>query len=49
MGPDYAAMYRWFNREGYRVDIEALKRTYGIPLTSFDRYLSRSRLYWKAA
>ncbi len=49
VGHDFAEMYRWFNREGYRVDIEALKRTYGIPLTSFDRYLSRSRLYRKAA
>jgi len=49
VGGDFAAMYRWFNREGYRVDIEALRKTYGIPLTSFDRYLSRSRLYQKAA
>ncbi len=49
VGPDFAAMYRWFNREGYRVDIEGLRKTYGIPLTSFDRYLSRSRLYRKAA
>ncbi len=49
VGADFAAMYRWFNREGYRVDIEALRKTYGIPLTSFDRYLSRSRLYRKAA
>ncbi len=49
VGPDFAAMYRWFNREGYRVDIEGLRQTYGIPLTSFDRYLSRSRLYQKAA
>ncbi len=49
VGPDYAAMYRWFNRVGYRVDIEGLRKTYGIPLTSFDRYLSRSRLIRKAA
>ncbi len=49
VGPDFAAMYRWFNREGYRVDIEGLRKAYGIPLTSFDRYLSRSRLYRKAA
>ena len=49
VGHDFAEMYRWFNREGYRVDIEALRKTYGIPLTSFDRYLSRSRLYRKAA
>lgn len=49
VGHDFAEMYRWFNREGYRVDIEALKKTYGIPLTSFDRYLSRSRLIRKAA
>lgn len=49
VGRDFAEMYRWFNREGYRVDIEALKKTYGIPLTSFDRYLSRSRMFRKAA
>ena len=49
VGHDFAEMYRWFNRQGYRVDIEALKKTYGIPLTSFDRYLSRSRLVRKAA
>ncbi len=49
VGPDFAAMYRWFNREGYKVDIEALRKTYRIPLTSFDRYLSRSRMYRKAA
>ncbi len=49
VGPDFAAMYRWFNREGYKVDIEALRKTYRIPPTSFDRYLSRSRTYRKAA
>ncbi len=49
VGPDFAAMYRWFNREGYNVEIEALRKTYRIPLTSFDRYLSRSRYYRKAA
>lgn len=49
VGHDFAEMYRWFNREGYRVEIETLRKTYGIPLTSFDRYLSRSRLLRKAA
>ncbi len=49
VGPDFAAMYRWFNREGYKVDVEALRKTYRIPLTSFDKYLNRSRFYHKAA
>ncbi len=49
VGPDFAEMYRWFNKVGYSVDIEGLRKTYGIPLTSFDRYLSRSRLIRKAA
>lgn len=48
-GPDFAAMYRWFNRVGYSVDIEGLRKTYRVPLTSFDRFLSRSRLVRKAA
>ncbi len=49
VGQDFAAMYRWFNREGYKVDIEALRKTYRIPLTTFDRYLNTSRMYRKAA
>ncbi len=49
VGPDFALMYRWFNREGYNVDIEALKNRWGIRLNSFSRWLGRSILYKKAA
>ena len=49
VGEDFASMYRWFNREGYNVDIEALKNRWGLRLTSFSRWLGRSMLYKKAA
>ena len=49
VGHDFASMYRWFNREGYQVDIEELKKRWGIRLTSFSRWLGRSALYRKAA
>jgi uncharacterized protein YbjT (DUF2867 family) len=49
VGEDFASMYRWFNREGYNVDIEALKNRWGLRLTSFSRWLGRSMLYRKAA
>jgi uncharacterized protein YbjT (DUF2867 family) len=49
VGHDFASMYRWFNREGYQVNIEALKNRWGIRLTSFSRWLGRSMLYKKAA
>lgn len=48
-GYDVAAMYGWLNEEGFDVDIEALRRRYGIPLTPFSRFLGRSGLYRKAA
>ena len=49
VGRDFALMYRWFNRQGYQVDIEELKNRWGIRLTSFSRWLGRSMLYKKAA
>jgi uncharacterized protein YbjT (DUF2867 family) len=49
VGRDFALMYRWFNRRGYQVDIEALRNRWGIRLTSFPRWLGRSALYRKAA
>lgn len=49
VGHDFALMYRWFNKGGYQVDIEGLRRRYGIKLTSFDEFLRRSSLYRKAA
>jgi uncharacterized protein YbjT (DUF2867 family) len=49
VGHDFALMYRWFNRQGYQVDIEELENRWGIRLTSFSRWLGRSALYRKAA
>jgi uncharacterized protein YbjT (DUF2867 family) len=49
VGRDFALMYRWFNRQGYQVDIEELQNRWEIPLTRFSRWLGRSALYRKAA
>jgi uncharacterized protein YbjT (DUF2867 family) len=49
VGRDFAQMYRWFNRQGYQVDIEELQNHWEIPLTRFSRWLGRSQLYRKAA
>jgi uncharacterized protein YbjT (DUF2867 family) len=49
VGHDFAMMYGWFNREGYQVDIEELKKRWGVRPTSFSRWLGRSVLYRKAA
>jgi uncharacterized protein YbjT (DUF2867 family) len=49
VGRDFAMMYRWFNRQGYQVDIEELQNRWEIPLTRFSRWLGRSHLYRKAA
>jgi uncharacterized protein YbjT (DUF2867 family) len=35
MGHDFATMFRWFNQVGYAIDIPALKRQFGLPLTTF--------------
>ncbi len=35
LGRDMAVMYRWFNTEGYQVDIQKLAKQWGIPLTRF--------------
>jgi uncharacterized protein YbjT (DUF2867 family) len=32
-GHDFAVMFRWFNEVGYNVDIPALQKRWGIPLT----------------
>jgi hypothetical protein len=49
VGHDFALMYRWFNRQGYQVDIEEMKNRWGLRLTSFSRWLGRSALYRNAA
>lgn len=35
VGHDFAVMFRWFNAVGYSVDIPALQKRWGIPLTKF--------------
>lgn len=35
VGEDMALMYRWFNNKGYQVNIAALQKQWGIPLTKF--------------
>ena len=37
-GEEYALMYRWFAREGYEADIEAVRTIYP-PLTTLEQYL----------
>lgn len=34
-GDDFAAMFKWFNDVGYDVDIPALRKRFGLPLTGF--------------
>jgi uncharacterized protein YbjT (DUF2867 family) len=38
VGPDGVAMYRWFERVGYDVDVPALRRRFNF-VTSFETYL----------
>jgi len=35
MGHDFAVMFRWFHEVGYSVDIPALAKWDGLPLTTF--------------
>ncbi len=39
MGHDLAMMYRWLNDVGYSVDIPALRKRFGIALTSFAEWI----------
>jgi len=39
LGHDFATMFRWFNDVGYAIDIPALKRQFGIPLTTFAEWV----------
>jgi len=48
-GHDLAEMYRWLDEIGFDVDIKGLRERYGIPLTSFSRFLGKSGLFRKAA
>ena len=47
VGNDLAAMYRWFNSTGYHVDIPALAKRWGIPLTRFSELVREAR--WASA
>lgn len=40
MGRDFALMFRWFNEEGYSVDIPALRKRWGIPLATFKEAIA---------
>ncbi|MGB3940895.1 MAG: NmrA/HSCARG family protein [Candidatus Manganitrophaceae bacterium] len=40
MGRDFALMFRWFNEGGYSVDIPALRKRWGIPLTTFKEAIA---------
>ncbi len=42
MEHDMAAMFRWFNEEGYSADISALREQYGIPLTTFPELIAKA-------
>ncbi|MHB8876777.1 MAG: hypothetical protein ACYC8T_24035, partial [Myxococcaceae bacterium] len=33
---DFALMLEWFDRVGYDVDIDALRRKFSVPLTRFE-------------
>jgi uncharacterized protein YbjT (DUF2867 family) len=39
MGHDLATMFRWFNEVGYQINVAALKKTFGIPLTTFAEWI----------
>lgn len=39
MGHDLATMFRWFNEVGYQIDVAGLKRTFGLPLTTFAEWV----------
>lgn len=43
MGDDAVKMYRWFRKTGYHVDIPALEREWGYPMTRFDEFLAQAR------
>ena len=40
MGHDFALMFRWSNEGGYSVDIPALRKRWGIPLTTFKEAIA---------
>ncbi len=42
LGRDFALMFRWFNEVGYAVDIPALQKRFGIPLTAFTQILTQA-------
>ena len=42
VGLDFALMFRWFNEVGYDVDIPALQKRWGIPLTTFKELIAEA-------
>jgi hypothetical protein len=47
VGRDWALMFRWFNEHGFDVDFLMTRNRfemYGVPLTSFRKYVGQTRL-----
>ncbi|WP_162224575.1 NmrA/HSCARG family protein [Halorussus amylolyticus] len=42
MGEEYAVMFEWFNEEGYRADIDALRENHDVDFTTLRGYLETS-------
>jgi len=42
---DFAAMYEWFDRVGYHVDIGALQKTYGVKLLTLTEWAGK--ILWR--
>ncbi len=47
VGRDWALMFRWFDEHGFDVDFLMTRNRfemYGVPLTSFRKYVGQTRL-----
>jgi hypothetical protein len=42
LGRDWALMFRWFDKVGYDVDLQAIESRWQVPVTSFDRWVRQS-------
>ena len=42
VGLDFALLFRWLNEVGYDVDIPALQKRWGIPLTTFKEIIAEA-------
>ena len=48
LGHDVAVMFRWINQESFDMDIPALEKRWGIPLTRFRDMIAKA-VWTKAA